>query len=45
LFSTAQAVSRLQPRVATVAEILLRPGVSEGRNTVLRRSRCASLRL
>ncbi len=35
-------MSRLQPRVATHWDILLRPRVGEGRNTMLRRGRCAS---
>jgi hypothetical protein len=36
-------VSRLQPRFAPDWEILLRPGVGEGRNNVLKGSWCASL--
>jgi len=35
-------MSRLQPRVATHWEILLRPRVGEGRNTMVRRGRCAN---
>ncbi len=38
----SRTMSRLQPRVATHWEILLRPRVGEGRNTMLRRDRCAS---
>ena len=38
----SRTMSRLQPRVATDWKILLRPGVGEGRNTVLRRGRCAN---
>jgi hypothetical protein len=37
-----RTLSRLQPFVATGWEILLRPGVREGRNNVLKRSWCAS---
>ncbi len=37
-----QAVSRLQPRFAPDGEILLRPGVGEGRNNVMKRSWFAS---
>jgi hypothetical protein len=37
-----QTVSRLQPRFAPDGEILLRPGVGEGRNNMLKRSWCAS---
>ena len=37
-----RTVSRVQSCVATDSDILLRPCVSEGRNTVLRRGRCAS---
>ena len=36
-----RTVSRVQPFVATDWDILLRPGVGEGRNTMLRRGRCA----
>ena len=36
-----RTLSRLQPFVATGWEILLRPGVREGRNNVLKRSWCA----
>jgi hypothetical protein len=35
-------MSRLQSCVATDSEDVLRPGVTEGRNTILRRGRCAS---
>ncbi len=38
-----RTVSRLQPCVAIERKILLRPGVGEGRNTVLKRSWCACL--
>jgi hypothetical protein len=37
----SRTMSRLQPRVATHWEILLRPDVGEGRNNVLKRSWCA----
>ena len=37
-----RTLSRLQPFVATDWKILLRPGVGEGRNNVLKRSWCAS---
>ena len=37
-----RTLSRLQPFVATDWEILLRPGVGEGHNNVLKRSWCAS---
>jgi len=37
-----RTMSCLQPCVATNWEILLRPDVCEGRNTMLRRGRCAS---
>jgi len=35
-----RTVSRLQPRVATDSEDVLRPGVGEGRNNMLGRGRC-----
>ncbi len=38
-----RTVSRVQACVATNRDILLRPGLGEGRNTVLKRGRCASL--
>lgn len=38
----SRTMSRLQPCVATDWEILLRPRVGEGRNTMLKRGRCAS---
>ncbi len=39
----SQTMSRLQPRVATNWEILLRPDVGEGHNMMLRGGWCASL--
>jgi len=39
----SRTMSRLQPCVATNWEILLRPDVGEGRNTMLRGGWCASL--
>lgn len=38
-----RTVSRVQARVATNRDILLRPGLGEGHNNVLKRGRCASL--
>jgi hypothetical protein len=38
-----RSVSRVQSCMATYSECLLRPRVGEGRDTMLRRGRCASL--